>query len=393
MYRVQREEDHNNDGKYRWNIEFKNHYKKKISFSFRQFANRVEAQNGRTTARTTINSGGTDLSYNFVSNSENISLKTEKFRFGDDWGDYDDCENGGAVKVDYSSSSSNSNSNTSSSRSSSQNRQNYMELGNQAVRNEQWDEALNYYQQAQKIQYNEGTAIAIRGVENKIQQSSIGSTSPSNTTYTNNNYSSAGDGAGLLVLGLVELFSSKRTKAQRAADREKKAASKYNKEKEGKYNKGKKYFDDNKFDKALPYFKDAALLGHTAAQYYAGDLLIRVENNIDKGIFWLGQAAIKEHIPSIHRLADIYYTGEKVPVDFLSAYQLFTIAAQEGHAPSMIKLGDMYSIGQYAEENKAEAYYYYKKACENGDNLGCNKKLKEGLNFTIDERRKIEDDH
>tara|TARA_R110000796_G_scaffold23445_1_gene67067 strand:+ start:1956 stop:3989 length:2034 start_codon:yes stop_codon:yes gene_type:complete len=80
-----------------------------------------------------------------------------------------------------------------------QERSRLMSLGNQAAGNNQFQSALSYYQQAQQIEYNEGTATAIRGIQARIQNSTTNTSGQNaddlirkgNTASINGNYQQA----------------------------------------------------------------------------------------------------------------------------------------------------------------------------------------------------------
>ena len=69
-------------------------------------------------------------------------------------------------------------------------RKRLMNLGNQYVKARQDEKALDYYQRAQQIEYNEGTDIAVRGLQKKLQNRKEQSTYQNNMNSTNNNQNS-----------------------------------------------------------------------------------------------------------------------------------------------------------------------------------------------------------
>ena len=70
----------------------------------------------------------------------------------------------------------------------------------------------------------------------------------------------------------------------------------------------------------------------------------------------------------LNALALEYYNGSgEKEQDFVKAFELFTMAAENGNASAMNNLGYMYDIGRGVTQDFARAFEWHTKAAENGD--------------------------
>ena len=66
-------------------------------------------------------------------------------------------------------------------------------------------------------------------------------------------------------------------------------------------------------------------------------------------------------------LAEKYYYGEDVEMDYTEAFKWYRMAAEQGYDAAQNCLGDMYLFGEGIEEDDAEAMKWYRKSAEQGN--------------------------
>ena len=72
-----------------------------------------------------------------------------------------------------------------------------------------------------------------------------------------------------------------------------------------------------------------------------------------------------------YNLGMMYDQGRGVRKDYAEAVKWYLLAAQQGNAHAQYNLGVMYSQGQGVRQNKTVAKQWFGKACDNGDQGGC----------------------
>ncbi|KAJ3057276.1 hypothetical protein HK097_009935 [Rhizophlyctis rosea] len=134
-------------------------------------------------------------------------------------------------------------------------------------------------------------------------------------------------------------------------------------------------------NRAMQYYRKAAVLQDTAAMYKLGKILIEgllgQERNAREGVSWLNRAARQadESTPhALHELGLLYEgkggeaVGNAIIPDPSYAYDLFSKAAQLGYAPSEYKLGLCYEYGLLNLPIDARrSIAWYTRAAEKGD--------------------------
>ena len=70
-------------------------------------------------------------------------------------------------------------------------------------------------------------------------------------------------------------------------------------------------------------------------------------------------------------LGDKYYYGHGLPVDYVKALHLYTIAADKGYTPAMVSLASMMREGVGRKKDMLGALSWYKKAAEGGNVDAC----------------------
>ncbi|MEZ5448133.1 MAG: tetratricopeptide repeat protein [Thiolinea sp.] len=185
--------------------------------------------------------------------------------------------------------------------------------------------------------------------------------------------------------------------------------------------------------RAVSLYEKAAEQHHLAAQFNLSALLLREDSpvrDLQKGRYWLEQAAEQEDPKSQYSLAMLYeenyfqegdeasrfaqamnwlersarngykeaqYTlgtyylgGERLPHDNSRAFHWFEKAAQQGDAPSQYNIALMYELGEGVEADTEQAVYWYKQAADQREpgalfNLGRKYLLGQGLEKKVDE--------
>lgn len=115
--------------------------------------------------------------------------------------------------------------------------------------------------------------------------------------------------------------------------------------------------------------------GNTTAQYELGHLYLKgdpnhgIQENPQKGIFWLRKAGMQGFLKAQISLRHAYRVMEKI-ADPKEAVFWSKKASEQGDVNSQGSLGGDYYFGLYnIPQNYKLAYYWYKKAALNGDDL------------------------
>lgn len=91
-------------------------------------------------------------------------------------------------------------------------------------------------------------------------------------------------------------------------------------------------------------------------------------------------------------LAEIYFHGQGVPVNYAKAKYYYELSAKHGNAASMLRLGDLYLRGLGGPANKEAAIEWYQKAFDAGaDEFTAAARLRElGVNVALPKREYYE---
>ena len=96
---------------------------------------------------------------------------------------------------------------------------------------------------------------------------------------------------------------------------------------------------------------------------------------------WYRQAAAQGNAEAQYNLGLMYEYGLGVRQDYAEAVKWYRqVAEQQGHAKAQYNLGWMYDEGRGVRQDRALAQEWYGKACQNGEQDGCNnyQRLKAG---------------
>lgn len=143
-----------------------------------------------------------------------------------------------------------------------------------------------------------------------------------------------------------------------------------------KYELGQSHYLDNRFIEAASCFADSAEMGESRAQDYLGRMYIDglgVQQNTQKGLFWLQKAASQNNSDACYTLGKIYQSGTLVHKDNSKAIAYFKKGGElysAASAASLLELGHHYSNGLGVKKDLAMAFDYYINAAlryENDD--------------------------
>jgi hypothetical protein len=122
----------------------------------------------------------------------------------------------------------------------------------------------------------------------------------------------------------------------------------------------------NQIARALELFKQAAKLGEPRAMVELGE--IQMEDNPSDAVKWFRKAADAGDSAGMVNLGAMYYLGNGVYEDYISAAFWYRKAAEAGNANGMYNLGRMYENGQVAGvKDPAHAREFYTKAAALGN--------------------------
>ena len=138
---------------------------------------------------------------------------------------------------------------------------------------------------------------------------------------------------------------------------------------------GMSYFENDEYEEARPYLKQAAELGLLEAQcMYIIDLLVISEESgkdfsseVKKYVNLIRNAANQGDPDGQACLAMLYEEGFGVSEDMKTAVKWYQKAADQGNAGAQSKLGECYYLGKGVAENDAEAVKWLQKAAEQGN--------------------------
>ncbi len=132
----------------------------------------------------------------------------------------------------------------------------------------------------------------------------------------------------------------------------------------GTYAEAIAYYDQQKFDKALPIFEKLANLGDEGGQYYLGLMYedgkgVRQDNT--QAVFWYRKAAEQNNPAAQSSLGSMYANGRGVKKDNKQAIFWFRKAAKQNNPAAQSNLGSMYENGQGVEQDDTPAAFWYER--------------------------------
>jgi TPR repeat protein len=140
------------------------------------------------------------------------------------------------------------------------------------------------------------------------------------------------------------------------------------------YREGRSFYFDDKYNEALPRMKQAAAVGHAAAQEVLGAMYEAgqgVEEDWGEAVWWYRNAAEQGDNNASFNLGKMYAKGEGVEKDEAEALRWLRKAAKRGDPIWKNKVGDLLAEGHgVVEENEVEAVRWYRKAVEEDSTAG-----------------------
>jgi TPR repeat protein/serine/threonine protein kinase len=136
------------------------------------------------------------------------------------------------------------------------------------------------------------------------------------------------------------------------------------------YNLGVMYFEDKRYDLALPWFLGAGGQGHARAQSNLGFMFekgLGVRQDYAQALNWYRKAAAQGDASAQCNLGDMYFNGEGVKRDYSEAVGWSRKAAEQGFAEGQYALGVMYENGLGVARDHDQALTWYRKAAEQGN--------------------------
>lgn len=122
--------------------------------------------------------------------------------------------------------------------------------------------------------------------------------------------------------------------------------------------------------KAFTYYREAALQGHTEAQYNVGWCYFSgfgVEPDNDEAFRWIRKSAEKGYSKAQEGMGLAYYFGDRgMEQDYKLAANWFERAAEQGELLSQFYLATLYFYGMGVEADTVKAFSWYKESAERG---------------------------
>ena len=118
-------------------------------------------------------------------------------------------------------------------------------------------------------------------------------------------------------------------------------------------------------EKAELWFRRAAEMGHSNAQYALAKLL-QGQGKITEAIAWYEQAAEGGNQFAGYQLGKLYLQGTQVEKTPAKAVEYLTDAAEQGCSQAQYLLGKLHLLGQDVEQDYAAAEYWFTQAASQG---------------------------
>lgn len=129
------------------------------------------------------------------------------------------------------------------------------------------------------------------------------------------------------------------------------------------------YYGQEKYDKAMECFLDAADMGSAnainaiAIYHYEGR---GHEKNLQKAAQWFRYAAEMGYASAQRNLGDCLRKGEGAPVNMEEAFAWYMRAAEKGNIKAQFSVGECFEYGWGVEKNEETAMRWYKTAADQG---------------------------
>ncbi|QQF85977.1 sel1 repeat family protein [Histophilus somni] len=142
-----------------------------------------------------------------------------------------------------------------------------------------------------------------------------------------------------------------------------------------RFNRALQFIKQQNYSDAFPLFKQLAEQGDANAQHNLGVMYENgngITQNDQQAVYWYTKAAEQGEAHAQNNLGLMYTDGGKgITQNYKQAVYWYTQAAEQGDANAQHNLGVMYENGQSVQRNVSKAKQYYRLACDNGLNIGC----------------------
>lgn len=135
------------------------------------------------------------------------------------------------------------------------------------------------------------------------------------------------------------------------------------------YGLGKQYYDHGEYEKAVEYFRKAALMEDLSAQYMLAECLYYgkgTPRNYKEAVHWYQNVASKGDIDAQYSLGFCYYYGIGTAVDYEKAVEWLVKASAMGHKDAKYMLADCQFYGKGMVQNYKGAVETYLELAEAG---------------------------
>ena len=135
------------------------------------------------------------------------------------------------------------------------------------------------------------------------------------------------------------------------------------------YYLGDFYFNTQKFEGAIKWYRKAAAQGHAKAQYSLGYMYrngLGVSKDYNKAFYWFTKAAEQGNVVAQWSLGNLYLQGWGVTQDNNKAFYWFKKTAEQGYVDSQYYLGNMYLYGLGVPRDYVQSYAWFQLAAEGG---------------------------
>lgn len=127
--------------------------------------------------------------------------------------------------------------------------------------------------------------------------------------------------------------------------------------------------EDKDLRQSVFYFREAAVMGHSGAQYELGVAYCSgrgIEHDGTEALKWFRLSSAQGYPKALHNMGVRNAIGKDVPKNAEEAAGLFLAAARQGHALSQFKLAVMLKLGWGIPQDGEEAVKWLKRAGETG---------------------------
>ncbi len=130
---------------------------------------------------------------------------------------------------------------------------------------------------------------------------------------------------------------------------------------QSQFDLGKKYSNDEKYEKAFYWYFRAAEQGHAEAQC---EVAWRMDGQ--SALKWYSKAAEQGYAKAQYKLGCMYDDGYRVKKDYSEAFKWYSKAAEQGYVQAQYDLGLMVRREARKEEDYLEAIKFFFKAARQG---------------------------